>query len=54
MFATARKLSAMQALSDLGITTLQLDVTDIASIKTAREIILKTTGGTLDILVNNA
>lgn len=37
-----------------GAITLPLDVTDESAIRAVRESITATTGGTLDILVNNA
>ncbi|KAJ7669413.1 NAD-P-binding protein [Mycena polygramma] len=54
VFATARRLDSMQDLSTRGIETLRLDVTDLNAIRTVRDEISAATGGTLDILVNNA
>ena len=54
VFATARKLENMNGLSELGIETFQLDVTDLASVRTCRDQIREIVGGKLDILVNNA
>ncbi|KAF8583836.1 NAD(P)-binding protein [Ramaria rubella] len=54
VFATARQLSAMEELRELGIECLELDVTDIGLIKKVRDEISQLTGGSLDILVNNA
>jgi len=44
----------MSGLSDLGIETVQLDVTDLSSVRTCRDQVREATGGKLDILVNNA
>lgn len=44
----------MEHLSAMGIQTLELDVTDLAAIQRAKEKIAALTGGTLDILMNNA
>jgi 1-acylglycerone phosphate reductase len=44
----------MDALRELGIECLQLDVTKIENIREIRDQIAELTGGTLDILVNNA
>jgi hypothetical protein len=41
-------------MADLGMTTLQLDVTKQDSIKACHDEVAKLTGGRLDILVNNA
>lgn len=54
VFATARRLSAMEDLLELGIECFILDVTKIDNIKQIRDEIVQLTGGTLDILVNNA
>lgn len=54
VFATARNPSKIQSLMDLGIETLQLDVTDEKSICEAVEQVSKLTNGTLDFLVSNA
>lgn len=54
MFATARKVEAMTGLSELGIELLALDVTSIESVRAARDHVREATGGTLDILLNNA
>ena len=54
VLATARKASSMQALDAAGIETFELDVTKAESINSARDRVAKLTGGTLDILVNNA
>jgi 1-acylglycerone phosphate reductase len=44
----------MKDLADAGMTTLVLDVTNKDSVLAAKEKVLSVTGGTLDILVNNA
>lgn len=54
MIATARRLEAMSELAALGMTTLQLDVTDESSVRKVRDEVVELTGGKLDILVNNA
>ncbi|KAJ6501949.1 NAD-P-binding protein [Mycena sanguinolenta] len=54
VFATARRLEAMEDLSARGIETLALDVTDIEAIQRVRDEIAIKTGGKLDVLVNNA
>lgn len=54
MIATARKVTSMQDLEQPNIHLLALDVTDTLSVKHAKEAVTKITGGTLDILVNNA
>lgn len=41
-------------LAELGMTTLNLDVTKADSISAARKYVQALTGGKLDILVNNA
>ncbi|KAJ7641532.1 NAD-P-binding protein [Roridomyces roridus] len=54
VFATARRLESMQDLSARGIEIYKLDVTDFDAIRKMREEISTKTGGTLDVLVNNA
>lgn len=54
VFATARSTSAITDLSDLGITTLPLEVTSSESISNLRDEIARLTDGKLDYLVNNA
>ena len=54
VFATARKLSAMTTLQEAGIECLELDVTDIDSVRLVKDQVAEKTGGKLDILVNNA
>lgn len=55
VYATARRTNAMAKLeSQPNITCLALDVCDKESISKCREYIEKSTGGHLDVLVNNA
>lgn len=54
MIATARNLDLIQDLHELGMSTLQLDVTDDLSITSCRDQVAELTQGNLDILVNNA
>lgn len=54
MFATARRLDKIQHLKALGLDVLPLDVTVTSSIDDAMAHVRKETGGTLDVLVNNA
>ncbi|KAJ7686835.1 hypothetical protein B0H17DRAFT_1169692 [Mycena rosella] len=54
VFATARRPESMQDLFARGIATLTFEVTDADVICTIRDEIAAKTGGTLDILVNNA
>jgi 1-acylglycerone phosphate reductase len=54
VIATARNPEKMSHLADCGIETLVLDVLDSKSIKSAVTKVEELTGGTLDILLNNA
>jgi 1-acylglycerone phosphate reductase len=55
VFATARSLSSIKSLEgNKNIETLALDVTSPESIAALEREISKRTGGTLDILFNNA
>jgi 1-acylglycerone phosphate reductase len=54
VFATARKLEAMAALSSAGIECFAMDVTDTPSLEAIKEQVGQLTGGTLNVLVNNA
>ncbi|TVY27965.1 NADPH-dependent 1-acyldihydroxyacetone phosphate reductase [Lachnellula hyalina] len=54
VIATARNLGQITDLSEMGMSTLALDVTDSASIEAAKVDVEALTGGGLDILVNNA
>jgi len=53
VYAGARRVSRMNDLDDLGITTLALDITNPASVESAVDRIVNETGR-VDILVNNA
>lgn len=53
VFATARKERDLQALMELGLESIQLDLDDSGSIKRAVTEVLARTGGTLDALFNN-
>lgn len=52
--ATARKLSKMTSLKELGIETLELDVQSDESLKACVQTITKMTDNKLDMLLNNA
>jgi 1-acylglycerone phosphate reductase len=55
VFATARNISKMSALTELpNVTLLSLDITQAAHITSAVEVVERETGGALDILINNA
>jgi 1-acylglycerone phosphate reductase len=54
VFATARDLSKIQHLKEMGMEVVKLDVTDARSLKSAVEHVKASTEATLDILVNNA
>ncbi|KAI5899377.1 NAD(P)-binding protein [Schizophyllum commune H4-8] len=54
VFATSRSLKTMESLEKDGIETIKLDITDDDDISPVANEISKRTGGTLDILVNNA
>jgi 1-acylglycerone phosphate reductase len=55
VFAASRRLSSMESLKDMpNITLLELDVTSTASVQAAHDFVAATTGGTLDILYQNA
>jgi len=53
VFATVRKVSDVARLTAAGFESLQLDLADPVSIRTAVDDILGRTGGTLDALFNN-
>jgi 1-acylglycerone phosphate reductase len=53
VFATARRLSSMDALQELGMECLELDATKIDDIRQVRDHVANLCGS-LDILVNNA
>jgi short-subunit dehydrogenase len=54
VFATARKISDVEQLQQLGLESILLDMNDPNSIRTALGTLLEKTGGTLDALFNNA
>ena len=54
VFATARNTAKMASLKAAGIDTLALDVLSDDSIKACVEQVSSLTGGSLDMLVNNA
>ncbi|KAI9710738.1 MAG: hypothetical protein M1820_002571 [Bogoriella megaspora] len=54
VLATARNLDSIKHLTGQGIETLPLDVTSPESISSCVETVSKLTGGSLDILLNNA
>ncbi|KAK1975130.1 short chain dehydrogenase [Colletotrichum cereale] len=54
VIATARRPEVLQDLSDLGLTTLPLDVTNAESIAACKKSVAELTEGRLDFLVNNA
>ena len=54
VFATARDLTKVQHLKDMGLDVLSLDVTSEESIAQAVAAVRKVTGGKLDFLVNNS
>lgn len=55
VFATTRDVSKMSKLQNLpNVTLLQLDVVNSEHVKAAVEAVTKATGGTLDVLINNA
>jgi NAD(P)-dependent dehydrogenase (short-subunit alcohol dehydrogenase family) len=54
VFASVRTPSKADHLKELGIEIVQLDVTSSESIRSAAREVRETTGGTLDILVNNS
>jgi 1-acylglycerone phosphate reductase len=54
VIATARNKDVLKDLEGMGMSTLSLDVTSSEDIENARKEVEQLTGGTLDILVNNA
>lgn len=54
VFATARSTAKMAELEALGIATLEMDVTELASIDAAVAKVRAAADGKLDILINNA
>lgn len=54
VFATARDTSKIGHLQEMGINTMEMDVTRPESVQTAVQKIQAASGGRLDVLVNNA
>lgn len=54
VIATARNPDVLKGLAAMGMSAVQLDVTNQDSINAARDEVSHITGGKLDILVNNA
>ncbi|KAK5996602.1 Short-chain dehydrogenase virD [Cladobotryum mycophilum] len=54
VIATARKASALQSLTDLGMSAISLEVTNPESIAACKAEVETITGGRLDVLINNA
>jgi 1-acylglycerone phosphate reductase len=54
VFATARSMDAMSSLLAEGIEGFEMDVTDRTTLETVKDKVKEITGGTLDVLVNNA
>ncbi|KAL1725958.1 hypothetical protein EV714DRAFT_220284 [Schizophyllum commune] len=54
VFAASRRLESMESLAEEGIETLRLDIANDDDIKETADEIGKRTGGSLDMLVNNA
>jgi len=54
VIATGRSVESMKTLKTQGIDTLKLDVTSPSDIRSVKAQVEKITGGTLDVLVNNA
>ncbi|KAL1953756.1 hypothetical protein VTO42DRAFT_2287 [Malbranchea cinnamomea] len=54
VFATARTTDVLQDLAELGIETFALDVTSVDDIRRIRQTVSDLTGGSLNMLVNNA
>lgn len=54
VFATARSIKSLSQLEEKGIEVLPLDVTSAESIAELKAEITRRTGGTLDMLFNNA
>jgi NAD(P)-dependent dehydrogenase (short-subunit alcohol dehydrogenase family) len=54
VICSCRRQEDVDALNHQGLTTLQLDVTDPASVNQAFEHLVKITDGRLDVLINNA
>ncbi|KAM3457841.1 hypothetical protein MY3296_000914 [Beauveria thailandica] len=54
VIATARRAEVLEELAAMGMSSVSLDVTSSASIEKCKAQVTEITGGTLDILVNNA
>lgn len=54
VIATARRAEVLDELTKIGMSAVSLDVTSSASIEKCKAQVSEITGGTLDILVNNA
>ncbi|KAL1665574.1 hypothetical protein GGF50DRAFT_113996 [Schizophyllum commune] len=54
VFAASRRLESMESLAEEGIETLRLDIANDDDIKETADEIGRRTGGSLDMLVNNA
>jgi 1-acylglycerone phosphate reductase len=54
VIAGARRLDKMNDLKEIGIVTVRLDITSDESVNQLRDQVEKLTGGSLDILINNA
>lgn len=54
VFASARNLTKVQHLEDMGLDIVRLDVADEESFRQAVETVKAATGGSLDFLVNNS
>lgn len=54
VIATARRPEVLAGLAEMGMSALQLDVTDQDSIEACEKEVATITGGKLDILINNA
>lgn len=54
VFACARRLEAMQPLKDEGINVIRCDVTSAEDVAKLKQYVSEQTGGSLDVLFNNA
>src|SRR5271167_531985 len=54
VFATSRRLDTMQSLLAKGIECFAMDVTLPATLHVVKDEVSRITGGTLDVLMNNA
>ncbi|KAF3987367.1 hypothetical protein FT663_03403 [Candidozyma haemuli var. vulneris] len=53
-FACARRLEPMLELEKKGVTIFRMDVSDLKSVLEGKELLVRETGGFLDVLFNNA